>query len=228
MRTEVLYEDEDVLVIRKPAGLPTQTARVGEPDVVSELKNYLAKKSGAKGLPYLGVIHRLDQPVEGLLVFAKNKASAAALTSQLQKKSEGLNKQYQAIVCGKLPAKEGTLVDYLYEGAGKRAEIVSEAEAGEKNAKRAELNYRVLQELSEELTLVDIELMTGRFHQIRAQMSHAGVPLLGDRKYGTAQSARCVSAFGMQNVALCADRLSFQHPRTGRKMDFFVNPNFPV
>ena len=115
MRTEILYEDEDVLVIHKPAGLPTQTAKVGQPDAVSELKNYLAKKSGSKGQPYLGIIHRLDQPVEGLLVFAKNKNAAAALTSQLQKKSEGLNKQYQAIVCGKLPAEEGTLVDYLYD-----------------------------------------------------------------------------------------------------------------
>ena len=228
MRTEILYEDEDVLVIHKPAGLPTQTAKVGQLDAVSELKNYLAKKSGSKGQPYLGIIHRLDQPVEGLLVFAKNKNAAAALTSQLQKKSEGLNKQYQAIVCGKLPAEEGTLVDYLYEGAGKKAEIVSEAEAGEKNAKRAELRYKVIRELSEETTLVDIELMTGRFHQIRAQMAHAGVPLLGDRKYGTAQSDRCTSASGARNVALCADRLSFQHPKTGKKMDFIVKPNFPV
>lgn len=228
MRTEILHEDEDVLVIRKPAGLPTQTARVGQLDVVSELKNYLAKQSGSKGQPYLGVIHRLDQPVEGLLVFAKNPKAASKLTAQLQKQSAGLQKQYQAIVCGKLLPEEGTLVDYMYEGAGKRAEIVSSKEAKNKGARKAVLRYRLIREISEELSLVDIELETGRFHQIRAQMAHAGVPLLGDRKYGTEASALISAGIGAGTVALCANRLSFLHPKTGKKMDFFVKPTFPV
>ena len=98
MRTEILYEDNSVLVIRKPAGLAVQSARIGQADVVSELKSYLAKQAGAgQGEPYLAVIHRLDQPVEGVLVFAKEKKAAAALTKQL---SDGtLNKHYYAVLC---------------------------------------------------------------------------------------------------------------------------------
>ena len=112
MKTEILYEDNSILVIRKPAGLAVQSARIGQQDVVSELKSYLAKQAGAgRGEPYLAVIHRLDQPVEGVLVFAKEKKTAAALTGQL---SEGsLNKQYYAVLCGYPDCSEGDLVDYL-------------------------------------------------------------------------------------------------------------------
>ena len=102
MRTEILYEDKSIVVVRKPAGLAVQSAGIGQPDVVSELKSYLAKLPGAvrsgKGEPYLGIVHRLDQPVEGLLVFAKDKKAAAALSKQL---TEGaLNKHYYAVLCG--------------------------------------------------------------------------------------------------------------------------------
>ena len=102
MKTQIVYEDNDIVVINKPAGLATQTARVGQPDVVSELKNYLRS-------PYLGIIHRLDQPVEGLLVFAKNKRAAAALSTQLQSTEGVLNKQYYAVFCGKPAAEKGRL-----------------------------------------------------------------------------------------------------------------------
>lgn len=124
MKTEIIYEDKELLVVRKPAGLATQTAGAGQADVVSELKNYLAEKG--TGQPYLGIIHRLDQPVEGLLVFAKNKKAAASLTKQLgeQEGSGGLNKQYYAVFCGKPSEKSGTLVDYMYKAAEGRAAIV--------------------------------------------------------------------------------------------------------
>ena len=115
MKTEILYEDNSILVIRKPAGLAVQSAGIGQADVVSELKSHLAKLPDAgrpgKGEPYLGIVHRLDQPVEGVLVFAKEKKAAAALTKQL---SDGtLNKHYYAVLCGYPAVAEGELVDYL-------------------------------------------------------------------------------------------------------------------
>ena len=117
MRTEILYEDKIIMVIRKPAGLAVQSAGIGQPDVVSELKSHLAKLPDTgrlgpgKGEPYLGIVHRLDQPVEGVLVFAKEKKSAAVLTKQLS--AGTLNKQYYAVLCGYPDASEGELVDYL-------------------------------------------------------------------------------------------------------------------
>ena len=142
MKTEMIYEDKDLLVIRKPAGLATQSAGVGQADVVSELKNYLARTSGSKGQPYLGIIHRLDQPVEGLLVFAKNKNAAAALTKQLggQENSGLLNKQYYAVICGKPLSKEGQLVDYLMK-EDNLAKVVTGQPSQSAQAKKAVLQY---------------------------------------------------------------------------------------
>lgn len=126
MKTEVIYEDQDIMVVRKPAGLATQTAKVGQQDVVSELKNYLRQ-------PYLGVIHRLDQPVEGLLVFAKNRNAAAGLTAQLQKQGEGgtLHKRYYAALCGKPSENEGRFVDYLYKNESNTAIVVKDISVSE-------------------------------------------------------------------------------------------------
>lgn len=115
MQTQIVYEDEAVLVIRKPAGLATESAGIGQKDVVSELKNYVAKKNPGK-MPYLGIVHRLDQPVEGLLVFAKTKKAAENLTAQLGKGM--LKKEYLAVVCGKVPENTGRLVDYLAKEKG--------------------------------------------------------------------------------------------------------------
>ncbi len=247
MKTEVIHEDKDILVIYKPAGLATQTAKIGQPDVVSELKNYLMGSNPTKKgqLPYLGVIHRLDQPVEGLLVFAKNKAAATNLTAQLQRQDEGgLNKHYYAMVCGKPSANEGELVDYMYKDKDNRAVIV-ESETGKhqnpdvksatvqcnQEIKKAVLKYHVMEsgELSRggvtvDLTKLDIEILTGRFHQIRAQMSHAGLPLLGDAKYGSEASKAQAKQCGVQNVALCAYKLILIHPTTKKKMQFEIEP----
>ena len=171
---------------------------MGQADVVSELKNYLARTNGAKGQPYLGIIHRLDQPVEGLLVFAKNKNAAAVLTKQLggQENSGLLNKQYYAVFCGKPSEKEGVLVDYMYKGPDGKAVIVNkksvaENSEGQRGAK-AVLQYRILQTVTistgEELSLADIHIETGRFHQIRAQLAAIGLHIKGDLKYGFPRS----------------------------------------
>ncbi len=222
MRTTIIYEDKDIIVARKPAGLATQTSRVGQPDMVSELKNYL------KGA-YLGIVHRLDQPVEGLLVFGKTKAASADLTKQL---SDGaLNKRYYAVLCGQPASAENELVDYLYKNKDSRAEIVPQIRAAETGAKRAVLRYRILDSVAADavseqvqISLADITIETGRFHQIRAQMAHAGTPLLGDAKYKTALSAELSERLNVANVALCACDLLFYHPQNREEMHFHIEP----
>lgn len=219
MRTKIIYEDKELLVCWKPSGLAVQTARVGEPDMASELKNYLKS-------PYLGVVHRLDQPVEGLLVFARTKKAAAGLSAQL---GEGvLNKQYYAVIYGQPPAREGELVDYLYKSTDNRAVVATGQADAQGKGKKAVLQYKLLQNKllqgAEKFSLVDIHLGTGRFHQIRAQMAHGGMPLLGDRKYGNEASLGLSSRLGADSVALCAYKLEFLHPITGRKLSFQEKP----
>ena len=214
MRTSILYEDKDIIVIHKPAGLATETSKVGQADVVSELKNHIKS-------PYLGVVHRLDQPVEGLLVFGRTKAAAAALTRQL---SEGiLNKRYYAVIGGQMIAAEGELVDYLYKNKENRAELVPKDQAAAAGAKEARLRYRVL-ESPGEIALAEITIQTGRFHQIRAQMSHAGMPLLGDVKYGTESSIEQSARLQVRNVALCAYEIQVEHPTKRKRMCFQTEP----
>lgn len=223
MKTKILYEDDQVIVIHKPAGLATQSGKIGQADVVSELKNYLAKKTKKLGNnPYLGVVHRLDQPVEGLLVFAKTPNAAANLSAQLQKGT--LNKHYYAI-CHNADEKqsngqmEGSLIDYLLKD-GNLGRVVDK---GTKEAKEARLEYRALPHVKlpkKNLLLFDIAIETGRFHQIRLQMSHAGFPLLGDAKYGTEESVQLSKELGIRNVCLYAYQVAFTHPKTGKFMEF--------
>lgn len=237
MKTEILFEDKDILVVYKPAGLATQTGRVGQQDVVSELKNYLWQKRMLAGAalgrpaPYLGVIHRLDQPVEGLLVFAQNARTAGALTEQLRRQGQEslLHKSYYGVVCGRIGREEGELVDYLCKDKENRAVIV-EGRPGESGGdfpvKRAALKYRILQVTDQPapLTLVDIHIFTGRFHQIRAQMAHGGMSLLGDMKYGSEAAKASAKALHIPDVSLCAYSLEFVHPGTGRKASFQIKP----
>jgi len=233
MQTKIIYEDAHILVAHKPAGLATQSSKVGQKDMVSELKNYLAgqqsvlkngqNNKGIKGAPYLGIIHRLDQPVEGLLVFAKTKEAAGKLTAQLT--GGTINKQYYALVCGK-PAKDtGEIVDYLR----KEANLAKVCDSQDKEAQKAVLQYRVLShkilEDTGSITLLDVHIDTGRFHQIRAQLANAGWPILGDGKYGNTQSDNISKNLKIRNVALYAYRLELKHPFTGKQIEFIIEPN---
>ncbi len=263
MKTKIIYEDEALLVIHKPAGVATQTAKIGQADVVSEMKNYLMSgnkaekdaKSINKGqgssngrdrnAAYLGVIHRLDQPVEGLLVFAKTKDAAAKLTAQL---AQGiLNKQYYAVICGQPVAEQGELVDYMYKDANSRAQVVTGAQDKYPEAKKATLQYHLVRSVStaetvhisnemtsakagdnkstmDEISLMDIHIDTGRFHQIRAQMAHAGMALLGDTKYADEFTIQKSRELGVRNVALCAYKIEFTHPITNQKHSYAMEP----
>ena len=252
MQTQIVYEDETVLVIRKPAGLATESAGIGQKDVVSELKNYVAKKNLGK-MPYLGIVHRLDQPVEGLLVFAKTKKAAENLTAQLGKGT--LKKEYLAVVCGKVPENTGRLVDYLAKEKGmavvknaadaqikdaadaqvkdaadvqvKDAADAQVKQAADPQAKKAVLTYTKKAE-TEKFTLLAVQIETGRFHQIRAQLSHAGFPILGDEKYGSEESKELSREKKIRFTALCAASLSFRHPVTGKTMAFTQTPQNPA
>lgn len=207
----ILYEDKAILVCRKPAGIAVQNAKVGSMDLESLLKNYIAQKNPGQ-IPYVGVIHRLDQPVEGILVFALDKKAAAGLNRQMT--GGQIAKTYLAAVSGKCKVKQGTLEDWMKKDSKTNTSAV--VSQGTQGAKKARLSYEVLEE-QEERSLVKIHLETGRHHQIRVQMSHAGMPLLGDRKYNPEEK------FDGQ-LALCSAELAFQHPVTGKKMKFSIKP----
>ena len=169
MKPHILYEDQDIIVCLKPAGIPTQTSRPGLPDMVSILKNHIYQNSAHKKQPYLAVIHRLDQPVEGLLVFAKTPAAAKELNRQLQ--SFGFGKYYQAVLLGCPQTADGILEDYLVkDGRTNTSRICTEETPG---AKVARLSYHIAKTTAE-FSLAEIHLDTGRHHQIRVQMAHLG------------------------------------------------------
>lgn len=207
---EIIYEDESLLVCRKPAGIPVQTAKAGQQDMVSLLKNYRMIR---KEEPQIYVLHRLDQPVEGIMVFAKHKDAAASLSRQIQQKT--VDKYYYALVEGVPNPPEGTLTNYLLrDGKNNTSRVVLE---GTKGAKQAVLSYKVKQ-TAKDKSLVEIQLETGRHHQIRVQMAQAGYPLVGDKKY----NPNCSD--GYLPIGLCSVKLSFCHPSTGAKLTYAIEP----
>lgn len=205
---EILHEDEEVLVCYKPANLATQSAKPTEKDLESELKNYRVKRGEE---PYIGVVHRLDQPVEGVLVFGKTKEATETLTKQLRDKI--LMKKYYAIITrGNMPA-EGVLEDYLVkDGRRNRAMVV---QSSDPRGKKASLSYRVISEV-DDMRLLDVTIQSGRFHQIRAQLASRTAPIFGDTKYGGVSTGR--------PLCLCAYYLRFTHPKTGQMMEFEIHP----
>lgn len=221
----ILFEDDHILVVFKPAGIATQTARVGQQDMVSEIKNYLSSHTSRREEPYLGLVHRLDQPVSGLLVFAKSKTAAAGLSHQME--TGEFQKYYYAIVLGRPNSDKDILVDYLYkDGHNNQSFVVNEDFP---DAKKAALEYRCVKTLvaleeNEEATLLEIKLLTGRHHQIRVQLSNADMPILGDGKYGSMKSKNFSTSSACRNLALCSYKLRFRHPLTGEELTFEKEP----
>ncbi len=217
-REDILMEDNDILVVHKHAGMAVQNARMGQMDLEHALLNYLAEQVRAKTkgqtraqIPYLAVVHRLDQPVEGVLVFAKNKDAAGKLSRQVQ---DGTMKKEYLAVCEGSIEKQGVqkLEDFLVKDG--RSNTSRAVKAGTAGAKKAVLEYEVVR-TQENRTLVQIHLGTGRHHQIRVQFSHAGYPLAGDVKYGAKEKGA---------LALCAHHLELKHPKNGKHLEFTVKP----
>ena len=231
-RLNILYEDKHIIVCVKPAGVATQSKHIGSSDMVSILKNYIAESDNSKNSlpdahkgPYIGLIHRLDQPVRGIMVFAKTPFAAKELSRQLN--SGDFGKHYRALVSAKPPKSEGTLEDYLVkDGKNNMSHICSEKTPG---AKLARLYYKVVPEsdcyfenscandvsCSDSYEL-DIHLDTGRHHQIRVQLAGLGCPIIGDAKYNTASANKT----SRQELKLCSYRLEFMHPKTKEPLCF--------
>ena len=232
-RIDIMYEDDNIIVCHKFSGIAVQSASIGSPDMVTELKKYMAEKAnGIKGKqsravePYIAVIHRLDQPVEGILVFARDKRSAGILSKQASGESPGMEKLYRAVVYGHMKEKSGKLSNYLLkDGRTNSSAVVSKAQGG----KLAELEYEVVDknqakdESDDKTECVNIKLLSGRHHQIRVQLSYAGVPIVGDLKYGNEESKAYAKEKGIRQLCLCAYHLTFRHPADGKKMDFILD-----
>ena len=210
---KVIYEDNHVIVVIKPQNIPTQEDESKDKDLLTMVKEYIKVKENKPGNVYVGMVHRLDRPTGGVMVFAKTSKSASRLTQEIQ---EGvLSKNYLAVVNGKPREKRGKLVNFLQKNARTNTVmVVPELTTG---AKRAELNYEVIEE-KEKVSLVKVELITGRSHQIRVQMKHIGCPIYGDVRYGGDKLAKG------HNLALWSYELKFVHPTTKENMTFKVYP----
>lgn len=207
----MVYEDDEILVVHKPPFLAVETKNIRQQDLLSLLANRRAAQGGSGGI-YL--VHRLDQPVEGLIVLAKTREAAAALGKSMT--DRGFSKEYYAVVQGVTPQAD-TLVHMLRRyGRTNMSEVVP---GGTDEGKEARLSYERLA-VKNEKSLLHIILDTGRHHQIRVQLAAAGHPLVGDVKYGGQQ----LSEAG-QPLALCSSRLCFTHPKTGAQMEFCALPS---
>jgi len=209
MTPRIIYEDNHLLVVEKPVNIPVQGDNTNDLDMLTILKQYLKERYNKPGEVYLGLVHRLDRPVGGIMVFAKTSKSAARLSDQIRTRT--FKKTYLAIVRGTPQMQTCTLRDYLLKDSTNN--MVSVVSEGTKDAKEAILDYEVLKS-NGELSLLKIQLHTGRPHQIRVQLSHAGYTLYGDQRYGVD-----VNKPGQQ-IALWAYSITFLHPTKKEEMTF--------
>ena len=207
----ILYEDNHLLVVEKPVNLPVQADSSGDLDMLTLLKEYIRARYEKPGEVYLGLVHRLDRPVGGVMVFAKTSKAAARLSAQFN--GHEAKKRYCAIVTGR-PKPQEYLTDWLYKDESSFSSRV--VEKGTEGAKEARLSYALLAQ-GEKTALLDIELYTGRSHQIRVQLSHAGYPIYGDQRY--AQNAP-----QGEQIRLWAYALTLSHPTLKEPMTFFSAP----
>ncbi len=206
---KILYEDNHIIVVEKKPNIPSQADKTEDIDMLTIVKEYIKEKYQKPGNVYLGLVHRLDRPVGGIMVFAKTSKAASRLSNQVREKT--FKKKYLAVVDGKVEHEEGTLEDYLYKD--ERTNTSKVVNQSKKNSKFAKLDYKVLKynELKN-LSLLEINLHTGRHHQIRVQLAHFGHSIFGDQKYGTRGQGK--------QIALWAYKLTIEHPVTKELMTF--------
>lgn len=208
-KINIIYEDNHLLVVEKPINIPVCEDITKDKDLLSILKKYLKNKYQKPGNVYLGLVHRLDRPVGGIMVFAKTSKSASRLSKQV--KEHKLKKTYLAVVEGKTP-KEGFFFDYLKKNNKENKSYITD----KNNGKEARLTYHRLN-YKNNLSLVEISLETGRSHQIRVQFSSHGFPLVGDVKYNKHHDKK-------HPVALFSKKLTFYHPITNEEISFELPP----
>ena len=210
---KVIYEDNHIIVVQKPVNIPSQGDKTGDIDMLTIIKQYLKEKYNKPGNVYLGLVHRLDRPVGGVMVFAKTSKAAARLSEQVRNKD--LKKQYLVIVNGKFEKESGTLKDYLLKD--EKSNISKVVKEGTKNSKLAILDYKVIKYAPElNLSVLKIDLHTGRHHQIRVQLSSRGHSIYGDQKYGTRGRGK--------QICLWAYELGLIHPISKEKLTFSILP----
>ena len=208
-KLEVLYEDNHIIVVVKPPNVLSQGDATGDIDLLSMVKMYIKEKYHKKGNVYIGLVHRLDRPVGGVMVFARSSKAASRLSESIR--AHGITKKYLAVVKGR-PPMEGEWTNYLQKDSDHNTKVVTE-----KEGKLAKLHYRVIDYNKDlDLSLVDITLETGRHHQIRVQFSSRGYPLYGDQRYGTMIS---------KDIALHSYYLEFTHPVKKERMSFTHLPD---
>lgn len=217
---KILYEDNHIIVVVKNPGIPVQADKTGDMDMLTIIKEYIKEKYKKPGNVYLGLVHRLDRMVGGVMVFAKTSKAASRISEYIRQKN--VKKKYFAIVNGYLPISDNNikLNDYLVKN--ERLNMSRVVEKGYKGSKEAILEYKVLKNFEyngKKYSLVDIDLHTGRHHQIRVQFANIGHPLYGDIKYG-----QKINKVG-QNLALFSYYLSFFHPTKDEYLEFKFMPN---
>ena len=206
-KLNIIYEDNHIIVVEKPVNMLTQSDNTKDLDLQTALKMYVKKKYQKPGNVYIGLVHRLDRPTGGLMVFARTSKAASRLSEEIRNKS--FKKSYLAVINGKTK-KQDTLEDYL-EKTG-NVSIISNKEKG----KYAKLNYELI-EYKNNLSLVKVNLETGRNHQIRLQFKSRNMPLYGDNKYNNDKN---------KNLGLYAYKLEFTHPTRREKMVFINYPTY--
>ncbi len=211
---EILYEDNHIIVVSKPQGVPSQPDESGDKDMLSMVKDYIKEKYNKPGEAFVGLVHRLDRPTGGAMVFAKTSKAASRLSEQMR--DGDFDKTYFAVVCGRPRDVKGKVVSYIKKDEKTNmAVIVPQATTG---AKRAELDYETLEYNSEtNHSLVKVKLYSGRGHQIRVQMKSIKCPVFGDQKYGGEAMPKVM-------LNLYAVELAFLHPTTKQKLIFRVYP----
>ncbi|MEI3606756.1 RluA family pseudouridine synthase [Pseudogracilibacillus sp. SE30717A] len=213
MEIPILYEDNHLLIVEKPVNVPVQEDRSKDPDLLSILKKDIKKRYQKPGNVYLSLVHRLDRPVGGAIIFAKTSKAASRMANMLRKRE--LARTYLAVVRGKVTNEKDTLIHYLKKD--RRKNEVAVVNSSSPDAKKAILHYKTL-ERKNKYTLMQIMLETGRSHQIRVQLKELGHPLYGDQLYGSH-----VNKTGQQ-IALWAHQLSFVHPVKKEKIIVTSNP----
>ena len=208
----ILYEDNHIIVVLKPQNIPCCEDSSKDPDLLSAVREYIRVTYNKQGNVYVGLVHRLDRPTGGVMVFAKSSKAAARLSEQL--KEGDFEKKYFAVLVGAPREKKAVLTDYLKKNAVNNMVYVCGPTV--EGAKIAKLDYKIIEEKGD-LSLADIRLHTGRSHQIRVQMSHMGTPVYGDMRYGGEKAKK-------GHLSLWAYTLSFTHPVLKERMVFKVQP----